>query len=287
MSEGWERWEGQVVNGEFSLQRFLGGSEDGGVFLTDKSAGGKLQTAAKLVPAAPVDANEQLSQWKAAARLNHPNVIRIFESGRCELGGTNFLYVLTEHAEEDLSQILPQRALTAEETRQVLDAASRGLAYIHGKGLVHGRVRPSNILATGDVVKISSDSLRAAGDPNRRNGKKSAYDAPEAGEDALGAPADVWSLGVTVVEVLTQRLSALNSAQGRESSLLAGIPEPFQEIARHCLQVDPANRWNVADIATRLAGGKPGASGAPAMPSDGTARAGSDVAVSSTLEARD
>lgn len=256
MNDSWKRWEGQVVEGKFTLLRFLGRSERGGVFLVDKSAGGKPQTAVKLVPAASVDANDQLRQWKAAGDLHHPNVIRVFEAGRCELGGTDFLYVQTEYAEEDLSQILPQRALTDGETRQVLDAVLKGLAYIHGKGLVHGRVKPSNILAAGDVVKMSSDSLRAAGEVVRRRDEKSVYVAPETGTGPLGPSADVWSLGVTLAEVLTQRLPVLESAQGKELTLPAGMPGPFQEIAGHCLQIDSGSRWTLAEIAARLETGK-------------------------------
>jgi hypothetical protein len=116
MNDHWKEWEGQVVKGEIPLVRFLGGSEHSAVFLTGKSAGGHPQTAVKFVAATSVDANDQLRQWKAAADLDHPNVIRIFESGRCELGDTDFLYVLTEYGEEDLSQILPQRALADGET---------------------------------------------------------------------------------------------------------------------------------------------------------------------------
>jgi TonB family protein len=256
MNDSWKQWEGQVVNGKFPLQRFLGGSEHGGVFLVDESADGKPQTAIKLVPAASVDASDQLRQWKAATDLDHPNVIRVFEAGRCEVGGTDCLYVLTEYAEEDLSQILPERALADGEARQVLDAVLKGLAYIHGKGLVHGRVKPSNILAAGDLVKISSDSLRAAGEVARRRGSMSVYDAPETASGPLGPSADIWSLGVTLVEGLTQRLPVLDSAQGRELTLPAGIPEPFQEIARHCLQIDPGSRWTVAEIVARLESGK-------------------------------
>jgi TonB family protein len=252
MNEGWKQWEGQVVDGKFRLQRFLGGSEHGGVFLVDQGGGGQPQTAIKLVPAESVDANEQLRQWKAATELDHPNVIRVLETGRCEAGGTDFLYVLTEYAEEDLSQILPERALTEGEARQVIDAVLKGLGYVHGRGLVHGRVKPSNILAAGDVVKISSDSVRAAGDVARPRGEKSVYDPPEIASGPLGQAADVWSLGVTLVEGLTQRLPVLDSEQAGELALPAGIPQPFQEIARHCLQIDPGSRWTVGEIAARL-----------------------------------
>jgi TonB family protein len=208
-----------------------------------------------LVPAASVDAEDLLRRWKAAAALDHPNVIRVFETGQCELGGTNFLYVLTEYAEEDLSQIVPQRSLTDGETRQVLDAVLKGLAYLHGKGLVHGRVKPSNILAAGDVVKISSDSVCAAGEAERQQGEKNVYDAPEAATGKLEPPADVWSLAVTLVEALTQRLPILDSGRSGELNLPSEIPEPFQEIARHCLQIDPGSRWTVGQVAARLEAG--------------------------------
>jgi TonB family protein len=287
MNEGWKSWEGQLVNGKFPLQRFLGGSERSGVFLTEESAVGTPLAAVKLVTAASIDADDQLRQWKVATHLDHPNVIRVFASGRCELGGTDFLYVLTEYAEEDLSQILPQRALTGEETRQVLDAALKGLAYIHAEGLVHGRVKPSNILATGDVVKLSSDSLRAAGGANRGNGGKNAYDAPETGTGALGPSADVWSLGVTLVEMLTQRLSVPDSAPGRQSTLLAGIPEPFQEIAQHCLQVDPRNRWTVAEIAARLRPGKAEPTSRQVLPSEAAAQVGIEAGARPLSDAGD
>ncbi len=285
MNDHWKRWEGQVVKGEIPLVRFLGGSEHSAVFLTDKSAGGNPQTAVKFVAATSVDANDQLRQWKAAADLNHPNVIRIFESGRCELGGTDFLYVLSEYAEEDLSQILPQRTLGDGETRQVLDAVLKGLAYIHAKGLVHGRVKPSNILASGDVVKISSDSLSAVGEPKRQI-EKTAYDAPETATTQLRPPADVWSLGVTLVEVSTQRLPVLDSAQ-EQVTLPAGIPEPFQEIADRCLQMDPGRRWTVAEIAARLEPGKVEARRPQARQSEPAAQAGREAAASPSSAAGD
>jgi len=279
MNDHWKRWEGQVVKGEIPLVRFLGGSEHSAVFLTDKSAGGNPQTAVKFVAAASVDANDLLRQWKATAGLDHPNMIRLFESGRCELGGTDFLYVLSEYAEEDLSQILPQRVLAEGETRQLLDAVLKGLAYIHAKGLVHGRVKPSNILAIGDVAKISSDSLSAVGEPRRQIGK-TAYDAPETATRQLRPAADVWSLGVTLVEALTQRLPVLDSTQG-QMILPAGMPEPFHEIAGNCLQVDPGRRWTVAEIAARLESGEGEARRPSAQPSEPAAQSEREGAASS------
>ena len=164
----------------------------------------------------------------------------------------------------------------------MLDAVLKGLAYIHGQGLVHGRVKPSNILAVGDVVKISRDSVRAAGEAQRRPVEKSVYGAPEIASGQLGPSADVWSLGVTLVEGLTQRLPVLDSEQGRELTLPAGIPEPFQEIARHCLQIDPGSRWTVGQIAARLETGEAEARRPQALPSEPAAQAGREAGATPT-----
>jgi TonB family protein len=245
MTDTWKRWEGQVVNGEFPLQRYLGGSDHSAVFLTQR---GSEKAAIKLIAADPENAEAQLSRWRLAARLSHPHLLRIFGMGRAKLDNTDLLYLVMEFADDDLSQILPQRALTPQEAQEMLKPVLRALAYILGEHCVHGRVRPSNILAVGDEVKISSDSLSASGETARR--EASVYDAPESAAGAISPAADVWSLGVTLVEALTQHLP--DPTQSGYAVLPAGMPPQFQDIARRCLHADPHQRWTVAQIAARL-----------------------------------
>ncbi len=252
MSETWKRWEGQVIDGRFPLLRYLGGSDHSAAFLTERGAGASQKAVIKLIPADPAGAESQLRRWKQSAELAHPHLVRVFESGRCELEGTPLLYVVMEAAEEDLSQILPERALSAAEVRELLPPALTALTYIHERGLVHGRLRPSNILAAGDQVKLSADSLRASGEIVTSASAINGYAAPEADSAKLTPAADVWSLAITLVEVLTRRRPTWNPA-GRSAPLLPpGIPEPFAEIARQCLKVDPQQRWTIAEIAGRL-----------------------------------
>jgi len=254
MSERFEQWEGRTVNGRLPLQNYLGGSDHGAVYLTvmQSGAGESEKAVIKLIPADAVDAEKQLLRWRVARELSHLNLIRIFEAGRCELDGTALLYVVEEHAEENLSQILPERALTAEEARVMLPPILRALQYVHAKGFVHGHIQPSNILAIGDQVKLSSDALVAAGDRSQGARKTSAYDPPEAAIGAVSTAADVWQLGLTLVEALTQRLPAWDRAPSSAPEVPPGLPKPFREIAAHCLQVDPAKRWTVAEISARL-----------------------------------
>jgi TonB family protein len=223
------------------------------VFLTvtQPSGGDSEKAAIKLISADARDAKHQFLRWKATSELTHPNLIRIFEAGRCELDGTELLYVVMEYTEEDLSQILPERALTAEEARGMLAPILRAMQFVHGKGFVHGHVQPSNILAAGDQVKLSSDALSV---PGERSGsaRASAYDPPEAATGTISTAADVWQLGMTLIEVLTQHLPVWDRARTSAPEVSAAVPEPFREIARHCVQVDAGERWTIGEILHRV-----------------------------------
>jgi len=251
MSEAWKRWEGHVVNGEFPLLEYLGESERAVVFLTQLGSAPQNKAVIKLVTLDPARAASQLSRWDRAAKLDHPGLIRIFEAGRCQLDGGELLYVVTEYAEENLGQILPLRPLTPSEAEAMLKPVVGALAFIHNQGWVHGRLKPSNILAIQDQVKISSDSLRPLGESELGERQTSPYDAPEAANGATAPASDIWSLGMTLVEALTQRTAAWNRTQPGPPAV-PELPKPFLEIARHCLQVDAAERWPISEVAAQL-----------------------------------
>ena len=94
-----------------------------------------------------------------------------------------------EYAEEDLSQILPERPLTPMEARQMLQPVLNALAFLHGKGFVHGHVKPANIMAVNDQLRISSDGLRAVGQSSVGVGKPSVYDPPDSASGGIISPA--------------------------------------------------------------------------------------------------
>jgi len=254
MSETWKQWEGRTVGGRFSLQSYLGGSDHSAVFLTlmQTAAGGSEKAAIKLIPAVTADAEKQLLRWKTARELHNPNLIRIFEAGRCELDSTHLLYVVEECAEENLSQILPERALTAEEVRVMLPPVLRALQFVHDNGFVHGHIRPSNIFAIGDQVKLSSDALNVPSGSSSRAEATTAYDPPEAATGEASTAADVWQLGVTLIEVLTQCVPVWDRARMSAPEIPAAITEPFREIVGRCLQMDTGKRWRIAEISNQL-----------------------------------
>jgi len=249
-AEVWKTWEGRVVDGKFPLRRWLGGSEHSAVFLTERQGQGSEKAALKLIPADAGDADRQLTRWRAAAQLSHPHLIRIFETGRC---GMTLLYAVMEYAEEDLSQILPQRPLTSPEVADLLPPMLEALSYLHEKGFVHGRIRPSNVLAVGDQLKLSSDQISAATDARSRKTQRDVYDAPETAAGIVWPASDLWSVGATLVAALLQNapFSGEGGAQG-DPGLPKTLTEPFRGIARECLRFDPKRRCSVADIVARL-----------------------------------
>ena len=252
MSEAWKQWEGQVIHGDFHLSQYLGGSDRSAVFLMERGGSLPEKTAIKLIPAEPQNAEVQLAQWRLAALLSHPNLIRIFEMGRCHLGESEMLYVVMEYAEENLAQILPERPLTPVETRQMLEAVLGVLGFLHGKGFVQGRLKPASIMAIGDQLKVSSDDLCKVGELNRSMDGPGIYDPPESQTAGKSPAGDMWSLGMTLVEVLSQRLPVWDHAQQGEPILPETLPAPFVDIARNCLRRDPQSRWTVADVVKRL-----------------------------------
>jgi TonB family protein len=156
-----------------------------------------------------------------------------------------------EYADENLSEILPSRGLSADEAHEMLGPLLDCLGYLHGSGFVHGHLRPGNIMAADNQLKLSSDGIRQAGEAYASSQKRSSYEPPEAATATLSASADVWSLGITLIEVLTQRMPDWkNSAE--EPVVPQVVPEPFREIARNCLKRDPNARWTVPQIKARL-----------------------------------
>jgi TonB family protein len=250
MTEVWAKWEGQVINGVFPLRRFLSASDHSAVFLTEYKAQNLHNAALKLVPAIPALAQAQLSHWTTATTLAHPHLLRLFEAGRCQLGGLQYLFVVMEYAEQNLSQILPQRALTPDEVREMLLPTLSALAFLHGKHLVHGRLKPSNILAVNDQLKLASDTVRPAGESTANIAKCSVYDPPE--DPNISAAGDIWSLGITVVEVLTQHLPSWPDGQFETASFPDVLPPTFVAIVRQCLNRDPAGRPTVADVEAQI-----------------------------------
>src|SRR5262249_5036139 len=259
------QWEGRSVDNRFPLRQLLGASSHSAVFLTESVERGGVKAAIKLLAANGPAAEAQIARWRDVARLSHPNLVPVYHYGRARVGEFEFVFTVMGVADETLAEILPSRSLTPEEAKQMLLPVLDALTFLHQRGLVHGDIQPSNILAVGETIKLSSDTVRPANDLG--NGSRQRV-SPQPHPDVTGSvePAgDIYSLGVTLTQALTQK-SPFDSGSTLGHAA-EPLPPPFDDIVLHALHPDPQLRWTAADIALRLspaaaANAKTAASGA-------------------------
>jgi serine/threonine-protein kinase Stk1 len=270
----WKPLEGLVIEGKFPLRQWLGGSDHSAVFLTEFAGQPSHRVAIKLIHVDEGKAERQLSRLQATKKLSHPHLIRTIECGLCRVDGSSFLYLLMECADDDLSQILPERPLLPSEVSELLPPVLDALFYLHKNGFVHGRVKPSNVLAAGDQLKLSSDQVAPVAQQDGQRRRRDVYDAPETAAGIISPAGDIWSVGVTLLAGLTQSVSAAEQASPTNRDLPETIPDPFRGIVRECLQLDPNRRCPLREIQARM---QPPARSVPAPPEPASIPAGSST----------
>lgn len=218
--EVWDRFEGLSIGGKYLLRRPLESGEESALFLA--GGGGEGRIAVRLVRAAEGESAVQAALWQRIAAEPHPNVVRILDAGELEVDGVLVAWAAMEHPDENLGEVLYDRALTAAEARQALVAMTSALAHLHSHGLAHGAISPWSVVAVGDAVKIS-----AAG-------------AYEAGPE--GTAADVRALGLTACEMLTRRVPEVADGMPRLSPEDRQAVAPFETFIRRCLAGDSSAR---------------------------------------------
>ncbi|MEO8051180.1 MAG: hypothetical protein ABI833_12260 [Acidobacteriota bacterium] len=244
-ARAWAEWEGRLVDGKFRLLECLHSTERSAVFHTERPQGELRKAAIKLIALDDLGAEAQLARWKASALLLHPHLMRLFEMGRVQLGDLSCAYVVMEYAEEDLSQV--DRALTVAEASDMLGAALKVLTYLQNKGFAHGHLKPSNFMAVGDQLKISSDTIRPIGEWSSDLDVPSQSDPPEITDQGASSAGDIWSLGFSLVNALT-----LPSADAVPPSSLDNLPALFRAVITGCLRRDPKQRWTVPNLSAFL-----------------------------------
>ena len=251
MTDEWKKFEGHVLNNKFPLQKLLGSTSYSAVFLTQSPPPQPKTLAIKFISSS-AKADFQTSVLLSASKLRHPSLLRLLPGGRCQLAGADLVFVLMEYAEEDLGQVLPYRPLREKEAREILGTLLDALSYIHSKGFAHAHIKPSNIMAVDGQLKLSSDTALPLGERRPAYRPVDAYDAPEAATAPAAGSSDVWSLGVTLVEVLTHQIPVPSPDGHADPMVPSTIPQPFLDIARNCLRRDPRLRWTTAQIADCL-----------------------------------
>jgi eukaryotic-like serine/threonine-protein kinase len=212
----------------------------------------------------------------AAARLQHPNIVQVFDSGLDEPSGRHYIVMEYVEGPSCADMIRDQGVLDIAQAVHIVRDACHGLDYAHRAGVVHRDVKPGNLLISNDTgaAKLADFGIAKAAEQTRITQVGSvlgtaAYLSPEQATGAESTPAsDIYSLGVCAYQFLSGRLpheysSLTELALKQQNEGVAPIrefrpevPEALDRAIRVCLERDPAARYTSAlDMAEAVEAG--------------------------------
>ncbi|MFJ1546090.1 serine/threonine-protein kinase [Streptomyces sp. NPDC088246] len=207
--------------------------------------------------------------WDRLRTLNSPHVVCMVEAGHSDGRDFELLEYLTGGSLEKSTGTEPVDVPVAEAVRQVAEA----LTHLHGAGIVHGDLKPSNILLrSSDPLDLAladfgvSKSLDATSRFTQRVFGTVSYCSPEYLLGAqVSAPQDWWALGVIVRQLATGRLPFDGLSEHAVRHHLATRPIDVTDVADERLRLlcqgllvrDPERRWGPSEVRSWLDGASP------------------------------
>ena len=223
---------GTILNDRFQITALIGRGGMGEVYRADDLKLGQ-PVALKFVPLAIAQNGELLqrlyNEVRVGRQVAHPNVCRLFDLADYE----GHPFIVMEFVDGENLESLIQRLgrLPHREAMDIAREICAGLAASHDREVIHGDLKPANVMIDGrGHARISDFGLSAlAADMTRRTlvAGTPAYMAPEQRKGILSLRSDVYALGIVLSELL----------KGHRN-----IPSELREKIERCLAIDPANR---------------------------------------------
>jgi serine/threonine-protein kinase len=212
--------------------------------------------AVKVLPAQfgkdPERAERFVRAAETMATIRHPNLVQVVDHGRD--GDLHYLVMEWVPDATTLDLVLRERRLALPEALRIFKGICRGLEAAHRRDLAHRDLNPRNVLVSRDlsVVKLGGFGASRLGGTSRLEGTISTsetsmgtlhYMAPELLRDMTTSDprSDVYSLGVTLYEMLTGRLPV--GRFGLPSQLQSAVPPDLDPVVLKCVAANPAERY--------------------------------------------
>ncbi|HVJ88789.1 MAG TPA: serine/threonine-protein kinase, partial [Labilithrix sp.] len=277
---------GSVINGKFHILKAIARGGMGRVYYGTQAPLDR-PVAVKVVKADSVNEEETqflkrfLIEASILAKLQHPNVVTLFDYGRIEDAAAETYFIAMEYLDgETLGARLRARgALPAAEVLLLFRQIARGLREAHARGIVHRDLKPSNIIilsdAEGEIVKLVDFGI---GKVEQRNGEDITkngvlvgtpkYMAPEQFDGSSSPASDVYALGIIVYQLLTgappfvgTTLAEFMFAKVHQAvPVMAAVhptcdaPESLEHLVYQMLARNPAMRPSLDAVFHHLAG---------------------------------
>jgi serine/threonine-protein kinase len=167
---------------------------------------------------------------KAAAQVSHPNLAKVI--GFVELDGRRCVVCELVTGRNFAQALQGGKKMAVPQVHSLGRVLSQLLAFLHGKGLVHGSLKPSNIMVANGVVKVTDLGLARVA---RSLPASPSYRAPE---DRLDAEGDLYALATVLYHLLTgvhPRSQSQGVALPLPSTLATGVPEALDKLLVRCL----------------------------------------------------
>jgi hypothetical protein len=274
-----------ALAGRYDVERELGHGGMAYVYLA-RDLKHDRQVAIKVLKpelAASLGAERFLREINITARLSHPNILMLHDSGAVD--GRLLYYVMPYIAGDTLQQRLDrEKQLPIDEALSIARQTAAALDYAHRQGVVHRDIKPANILLLGDHVLVADFGLArmvyTAGSNKLSYSSiiigTPAYMSPEqiAGDAELDGRTDIYSLACVFFEMLagmppfhgiTQQALYAQHLNAKPPSLCAereNCPPEMDEAVRRALSKVPADRFRTAtEFVRALESGGPRSSG--------------------------
>jgi serine/threonine-protein kinase len=265
---------GELLAGRYRIASLLGRGGMGEVYRADDL---KLEqpVALKLLPRAFAQdqqrVNRFLGEVRLARQVSHPSVCRVYDVG--EADGRHFLSMELIDG-EDLGTLLRRIGrMSPDKGLEMARQLCAGLAAAHDRGVVHGDLKPSNVMIDGrGRVRVADFGLASlAGDDPSAGGGTPGYMAPELFAGAShGVKTDIYALGLVLYELFTGKAAfkgntALELARAHReiqpaglTDLAPGLEPEVERVILRCLDKEPARRpASALAVAAALPGGDP------------------------------